>query len=137
MKNPAAQSAAVNAANSWANSPTPGYTPPGETSNIQTSAAAPVPSDFNVDEQTLKAMGQYHLALRVLYSTAAIFLGVAGGLSLVNQTNLGIIFFAFYVLFFAMLLCCFEIQLQVLFISNLFASFTIAFLSGRSEIYRR
>lgn len=50
--------------------------------------------------------------LRLLYMSTAAFLGVAAGLSLVGQTNFGLIFFAFYVFFFALLICCFELGLQ-------------------------
>jgi hypothetical protein len=93
----------------------PGYVPPvpPNAGDVETGAAAPVPTEFDVDPETLKQMGNYLLALRVLYMTTAIFLGVAAGLSLVGQTDLGLIFFALYVLFFSFLICCFEVGLTV------------------------
>ena len=95
------------------------YTPPPlpnkptRASDVEAGVAAPVPEDFDIDPDVLKSMKWYHLVLRILYCTAAIFLGVTAGLSLTNQKNLGLIFFAFYVLFFSLLLCCFEVALPV------------------------
>ena len=111
----ATKQVAAAAAAGWASSNQGTYTPPslpgGDVEAQQASQQAA--NDFNVDPETLKLMGRYHLALRLLYVTTSVFLGVAAGLSLVNQTNLGIIFFAFYVLFFSLLICCFETGLSV------------------------
>lgn len=40
-------------------------------------------------------------------------MATAAGLSLVAQTNIGSAFFAIYVLFFCLLICCFEVGLNV------------------------
>lgn len=40
-------------------------------------------------------------------------MAAAAGLSLVAQTNIGSAFFAIYVLFFCLLICCFEVGLNV------------------------
>lgn len=71
------------------------------------------PEDFEMDPAELKDMQKYHLILRVAYILAAIIMGVTAGVSLINQTDLGKIFFAFYVMFFVSLICCFECGLNV------------------------
>jgi hypothetical protein len=98
------------------------YTPPVATA-VQADVEAPPASnpnagpdpssEFIIEEQTLKSMQRWHLALRVLYMCAAIFMGVAAGLSLQTQNDVGLIFFALYVLFFCAMICCFEVNLQV------------------------
>ncbi len=71
------------------------------------------PSEFVIEEQTLKAMQNWHLALRIVYILSAAFLATAAALSLQTQNDVGLIFFAFYVFFFSVLLCCFEFALNV------------------------
>lgn len=72
-------------------------------------------SEFIIEEETLKAMQKWHLALRVTYMGASIFMAAAAAISLSNQKDLGLIFFALYVLFFSAMICCFEFNLQVRF----------------------
>lgn len=78
-----------------------------------------IEATFVMEEEELKEMGKYHLALRVLYITAATFMGVAAGLSFVGQTHLGKLFFAVYVIVFCILICCFECALS--FVARLLA----------------
>jgi hypothetical protein len=125
-QNPAAQKAAVAVAKSVPPPPPPtakansGYVPPGSANDVEsnTSSAGSAPahdpsSEFVIEEATLKSMQNWHLALRLCYMSAAIFMGVAAGLSLQSQKNLGLIFFALYVLFFCAMICCFEFNLQM------------------------
>lgn len=83
-----------------------------ESGNRPTEAAGS-PSEFVIEEQTLKAMQNWHLALRIVYILAAAFLATAAALSLQTQKDIGLIFFAFYVFFFSVILCCFEFALHV------------------------
>jgi hypothetical protein len=77
-----------------------------------TSAGDSKIEEFVIEEETLKQMGKYHLALRVLYILAALSMSVAAAFSLNGQTNLGPIFFAVYVMLFCTLICCFECALS-------------------------
>jgi hypothetical protein len=124
-QNPAAQKAAVAVAPPPPPPPpksaTSSYIPPNPTNDIEnnTSSAGNAPahdpsSEFVIEEATLKSMQNWHLALRLCYMSAAIFMGVAAGLSLQSQKNLGLIFFALYVLFFSAVICCFEFNLQMI-----------------------
>ena len=75
---------------------------------------APVDTDMSdIDPAVMKEMQRYHLALRILYMGSAVFLCTAAALSLSNQSDLGLAFFAFYVFFFSALICCFEVALTV------------------------
>jgi hypothetical protein len=77
------------------------------------SAATSKGSEFVIEEETLKQMQKWHLALRCAYMAATILMCVASALTLQNQKDLGIAFFAIYVFFFAVLICCFEFALNV------------------------
>lgn len=122
-QNPAAQKAAVAAAKHVPPPPPPkassSYVPPNATNDLE---SAPVPtsapandpsSEFVIEEATLKAMQNWHLALRLSYMAASSFMAIAAGLSLQSQKNLGLIFFALYVLFFSTMIWCFEFNLQM------------------------
>lgn len=123
-QNPAAQKAAVAAAKHVPPPPPPktntGYVPPTagndlESAPVPTSAPANDPSsEFVIEEATLKAMQNWHLALRLCYMAASSFMAIAAGLSLQSQKNLGLIFFALYVMFFSTMIWCFEFNLQVI-----------------------
>lgn len=67
----------------------------------------------DMDPEQMKQMQRWHLGLRVLYMGCAVFLCTAAALALQTQTDLGLIFFCFYVFFFSTLLCCFECALTV------------------------
>ena len=100
----------------WATSKA--YTPPNDIENgVSGAAAAPaaeaVPEQLDVDPVMLKRMQYYHRILRILYMSAAVIMAAAAGLSLVAQTNISAAFFAIYVLFFCLLMCCFEVGLNV------------------------
>lgn len=97
--------------------------------------------DLGVSDEVHKSMGTHHLVLRILYFTTAVLLGAAAGLYLANSSNstttsssssstqaqmtqngvstgntqnqIGLAFFALYVLFFATMICCFEVGLSV------------------------
>ena len=116
--NPVARNAAINAASNPAvqqavvKSMTAPPPPPPK-HDIESGARSSEASEFVIEEDTLKQMRNYHLGLRIGYIGAAIFLAAAAALALINQSDIGIVFFAFYVFFFACLLCCFEFALSV------------------------
>jgi len=104
----------------------------GDIESGQSSSSAST-SEFEVDEETLRQMRTYHTALRILYMTSAILLGTAGGLFLaryqqtvtstetggnqeaanaLNQQDIGLTFFACYVMLFALMICIFETGLS-------------------------
>jgi hypothetical protein len=137
--NPAVQKAALNAASNpsvrqAAMRSVPPPPPPAKATSTNNPAfdpeagstpivvqAEPVPSnasDFIIEEETLKQMQKWHLALRVLYICSTALMGLAAGLALQKGGDIGIIFFAFYVFFFAVLICCFEFALNVSSISR-------------------
>jgi cell division protein FtsX len=100
--NPAVQSAVLKAATS----------PPPPKHDIEAARGSEA-SEFIIEEETLKQMRNWHTGLRISYIGAAIFLSAAAALAILNQSDIGIIFFAFYVFFFSVLLCCFEFALNV------------------------
>ena len=69
--------------------------------------------EFECDPELLRDMKRWHLYLRVLYMLAACFLGLAGGLILAAAPSISQFFFCFYVMFFALILWCFEVGLDV------------------------
>jgi hypothetical protein len=96
----------------------PAYTPHKSTNDVETgsirgSEPSASPSEFIIEEETLKDMQKWHLGLRIGYMGAAVFMSAAAALSLQNQGDIGLAFFAIYVFFFAALLCCFEFALSV------------------------
>lgn len=109
------------------------YTPPHDIENgsnaAQPAPSGPGPVPLDIDPALLKRMQFYHTILRSAYMSAAILMGTSAGLSLVNQTNVSAAFFAIYVMFFCLLMCCFEIGLNV---STPFIPF---FLSSRQICY--
>lgn len=128
------QKSAINAATSHAqnivNAPDDGFTPAWATASaytppndLENGAAAPAtataassaPPPLDLSPELIKRMQFYHTILRILYMVAAIIMGAAAGLSLVAQTNVSAAFFAIYVLFFCLLMCCFEVGLNVSF----------------------
>lgn len=121
--NPAARSAVAGKINAPPPPPPPkasSYTPPTpsgihdvESPAPQSSRGGDPSSEFVIEEETLKSMQNWHLALRLSYMAAAIFMAVAAALSLQSQKDLGLIFFALYVLFFSTMICCFEFNLHV------------------------
>mmetsp|Transcript_70948 Transcript_70948/g.139343 ORF Transcript_70948/g.139343 Transcript_70948/m.139343 type:complete len:242 (+) Transcript_70948:78-803(+) len=132
-KNPAVQKAAKSAAQSQLNKEAPGWTsedihsdmekgkagspppPPPKSAPAAAAPKTPINTDMSdVDPETMKNMQRHHLALRVLYIGAAVFLSTAAALSLQSQNDLGLIFFAFYVLFFSAIICCFEVALTAI-----------------------
>lgn len=125
-KNPQVQAAAASAAKDpvvqdavkkEAMKNAPGWTTtadstPAVPSSADIEANTPPTDDLTLDEETLKTMGKWHLALRALYILAAIIMAVVAGFSLDNQKDLGRAFFAIYVIFFCTLICCFETALS-------------------------
>jgi hypothetical protein len=95
------------------------YTPPNDVENPAITPAVPVssskngPAPLELDPALEKRMLFYHRVLRIMYQLAASLMGISAGLSLINQTNLGSIFFAVYVLFFCLIMFCFEIGFSV------------------------
>ena len=100
----------------WATSKA--YTPPNDIENgVSGAAAAPatvaVPEPLDIDPAILKKMRFYHWILRILYMIASSLMASSAGLSLILQNNVSKIFFAIYVLFFCLLIWCFELGLSV------------------------
>jgi hypothetical protein len=130
-KNPTVQSAAKSTAKSYAKDNAPGWTSKDtdeESVNSQKQVVDPVssksiasgkdsssvPTLAGVNEETMLRMKNFHIALRLLYISAAAFLITASALSLQGGiTDVGITFIAFYVLFFAFMIVLFEIGLVV------------------------
>lgn len=119
-KDPTVQAAAVRAV-----APPPPPPPPktvnnpafdpelGKPLNPPPSSSGGASSEFVIEEETLKQMQNWHLALRAAYIASTVLMCVASALSLQNQSDIGIAFFACYVFFFAVLICCFEFALNV------------------------
>lgn len=93
------------------------------------SHGGPIPLDIEPD--VLAQMKKAHYATRILYITACILMGAAAGLALTPSSqagtsstsiaasqgtatnNVGTAFFAAYVLFFCLIMCCFEVGLNM------------------------
>lgn len=88
----------------------PGWAQDQESGQRTASAAN---DDLVISEDRKAAINKAHTWVRVLYIIAAILLGAGAVLSLMTQKDVGLIFFAFYVFFFALLICCFELGLSV------------------------
>lgn len=103
---------------SWASE---SYTPPAATGkDIESGAgsAAGAPSEeFTMDPEELKNMQKWHLALRLSYMTAAIIMCAAAVVALMNTAvvtnNIGLAFFAIYIIFFCLIIFCFEVAFSV------------------------
>ena len=93
------------------------YTSPKDVENgdipVTTEEKGPIPLDL--DPALVKRMRFYHWILRFAYMSASLTMGSAAGLSLVLQTNISAAFFALYVMFFCLIMCCFEVGLNVSF----------------------
>ena len=94
------------------------YTPPRDVENgggaaVAASSEASGPAPLDLDPELMKRMRFYHTILRVAYMVAAIVMSAAAALSLIAQTNVSAAFFAIYVLFFCLIMCCFEVGLNV------------------------
>ena len=96
------------------------YKPPDDIENNGGVAASTSPSSetsgpvpLDLDPALMKRMQFYHRILRFSYMVAAIVMSAAAALSLIAQTNVSAAFFAIYVLFFCLLMCCFEVGLNV------------------------
>lgn len=113
--NPAVQQAAFNAmAPSWAQSG--GYTPPpppaGDVEAQQVRHSEP-PPDLNIEPDVLKNMEKHALFMRVFYMGCAVLMSTAAWLYILGgASDFTKIFIAFYVFFFAILICCFELALS-------------------------
>ena len=70
-------------------------------------------TEFVIEKEVLDQMRKWHIALRVAYMIAAILMATAAVLSLNGQDDIGLAFFAIYVLFFSFIICCFEFALDV------------------------
>lgn len=104
----------------WATAST--YTPPTDVEKgggqkpvdpSPSASAASGPVELDIDPETLKSIKFYHIILRILYMISSILMATAAGYSLVLQTDVSAAFFAVYVIFFCLLLCCFEVGLNV------------------------
>lgn len=86
-----------------------------ESGNTPVTAEEKGPIPLDLDPALLKRMRFYHWILRSAYMTASIIMGTAAGYSLILQTNISAAFFAIYVMFFCLIMCCFEVGLNVSF----------------------
>jgi hypothetical protein len=119
---PAVQQAAFNAmAPSWASSgggyaPPPPPTPPVgdvEAQEVRRADVPPPPADLDLHPEILKQMQRYGLIMRIFYMGCAVLMSTAAWLYILGgATNFTKIFIAFYVFFFAILICCFELALS-------------------------
>ena len=112
----AASAPTADNAPNWANNDESGYVPPGGDVEAQAGrqSSAAQSSEFVIEEETLKAMQRWHLALRLAYMAAAILMSAAAVEAFLSSSaNIGIAFFAIYTLFFSAMICCFECGLSV------------------------
>ncbi len=58
----------------------------------------------------LEKMKGYHNILRLIYIGAAIFMSAVAVKTFLNETDLFMLCFSFYIFIFSMLICCFEVQ---------------------------
>jgi hypothetical protein len=92
------------------------------TSPTAAPAAAPATADIEAqidsgepfDPELAKAMGRLHMIVRICYMIAAIIMGAAAGVNLATgSAAIGAAFFCIYIMFFCLLICCFEVGLTV------------------------
>lgn len=89
-------------------------TPPPPPSPASSAPKPHIDTDMaDLDPAVLKQMQRFHLILRLLYMADCVLLCTAAALSLTGQSDLGLVFFAFYVFLFSAILCCFEVALTV------------------------
>lgn len=82
---------------------------------VPTATAVPASnpaSEFVIEEETLKQMRNWHLALRLAYVASTVLMCVASVLALQNNPDASVVFFSGYVFCFAVLICCFEFALN-------------------------
>jgi hypothetical protein len=70
-----------------------------------------VPEELDVPPEDLKMMEQYHRGLRVSFMAISILMATAACLKLEN-TDVATAFIALYVVFFSIVICCFELALS-------------------------
>lgn len=68
---------------------------------------------LGVTPEVLKKIQMWGLILRVSYMCASILMAAAAALTIQNA-GLSVIFIALYVFFFAIIICCFEVALNVI-----------------------
>jgi hypothetical protein len=73
-----------------------------------------------IPKEEITRMTRYHNLLRLIYVGCACFMAAVSVKTFQLQTNVGLLFFAFYIFVFATLICCFEIQ-YFSFIANFIA----------------
>lgn len=111
-KNPAVQKAAINAAApGWGDS----YQPPAPPGDVEAQTAEPVRSDLpplDIDPAELKEMQKYAMGLKLYYMGCAILMSAAAWVYILGGgSDFNKFFIAFYVFFFAILICCMELAL--------------------------
>ena len=126
--NSSVQKAVINAAveetgPAWAkstyqppSSPTSGVNPGADPEMARQSSVVDLdeaPTKFECPPEELKGMNTMRYVLAFFYIASAINLAVASGLSLVGATDVGLICFALYIIFFSGILCCYEIAFGV------------------------
>ena len=75
---------------------------------------AQIDSGEPFDPELAKAMGRLHMIVRICYMIAAIIMGAAAGVKLATgSAAIGAAFFSIYIMFFCLLICCFEVGLSV------------------------
>lgn len=68
---------------------------------------------LGVTPEELKKIQMWGLILRVAYMCASILMAAAAALT-IQKAGLSVIFIALYVFFFAIIICCFEVALNVI-----------------------
>lgn len=85
-----------------------------ESGRASTTSTSEESKEFTMDAELLLNMQRWHLALRICYMIAAILLAASGVYALMQvYPPIETVFFAIYVIFFATVLCCFEVAIDV------------------------
>lgn len=106
--NPAVQSAAKDAAKNPAVQDAVWAAATGDVENQE-----PPAEDLNIDPAELKEMQKYALGLKLYYMACTVMLSAAAWIYILNDgKDISKIFIAFYVFFFAVQICCFELAIQ-------------------------
>ena len=73
------------------------------------------PAEFVGTPDEIRTLTRWKYILAACYVVAGLNLAIASGLSLVAQTDVSLVFFALYVIFFAGIFICFECAIGVRF----------------------
>jgi hypothetical protein len=112
--NPTAQKAATAAAKVVIEEETKKYVSPTKDVESGENTIDPLSAEaLGVSPEQLKKIQMWGLILRVSYICASILMAAAAALAL-EGAGLSVVFIALYVFFFAIIICCFEVALNVI-----------------------